>query len=50
MVDVGSLFGRGIEEMREAMPEMTPEERDVKPFTAEWLQSGDRQARTGKRF
>lgn len=50
MVDVCSLVGRGIEEMRDAFPEPTAEERGVKPFTPAWLSSGDRPATPAKRF
>lgn len=49
-VDVLSLFGRGLDEMRDAFPEPTEEERGVKPFTAKWLSSGDRPAAPAKRF
>lgn len=50
MVDVGSLFGRGIDEMVDALPELTPEQRGVKPFTPAWLTSGDRPATPAKRL
>lgn len=50
MVDVCSLFGRGVDEMHDALPEMTPDQRGVKPFTAAWLNSGDRPATPTKRL
>lgn len=50
MVDVCSLFGRGVDEMIEALPEITPEERGVKPFTTAWLSSGDRPKQPAKRY
>lgn len=50
MVDVCSLFGRGVDEMVDALPEVAPEERGVKPFTVQWLKSGDRPAAPVKRF
>jgi hypothetical protein len=50
MVDVCSLFGRGVDEMHDALPELTPEERGVKPFTVKWLNSGDRPATPAKRY
>lgn len=50
MVDVCSLFGRGVDAMHEALPEITPDERGVKPFSAKWLYSGDRPATPAKRF
>jgi hypothetical protein len=50
MVDVCSLFGRGVDEMADALPELTPEHRGVKPFTVKWLTSGDKPATSGKRY
>lgn len=50
MVDVCSLFGRGVDEMYDALPELTPEERGVKPFTVKWLNSGDKPKTPPKRF
>jgi len=50
MVDVCSLFGRGVDEMYDALPEPTESERGVKPFSAQWLNSGDRPATPAKRF
>lgn len=50
MVDVCSLFGRGVDEMHDALPEITPEQRGVKPFTSAWLNSGDRPATPAKRL
>lgn len=50
MVDVCSLFGRGVDEMRDALPEPTTEERGVKPFTVSWLKSGDPKPQSGKRL
>lgn len=42
MVDVCSLVGRGIDLFHDATPEPDPEERGVKPFTAQWLYSSER--------
>jgi hypothetical protein len=50
MVDTCSLFGRGVDEMIDALPEQSPEDRGVKPFTVQWLKSGDRPAAPVKRF
>jgi hypothetical protein len=50
MVDVCSLFGRGVDEMMDALPESDEPERGVKPFTVQWLKSGDRPTTPAKRF
>lgn len=50
MVDVVTLFGRGVDEMADALPELTESERGVKPFSVKWLNSGDRPATPAKRF
>lgn len=50
MVDVCSLFGRGVDEMMDALPEADTPDRGVKPFTVQWLKSGDRPTTPAKRF
>lgn len=50
MVDVCGLIGRAVDQLHAALPEPTPEERGVKPFSPQWLASGDRRAQPGKRF
>jgi len=50
MVDVCSLLGRGIDMLSDAQPEVKPEDRGVKPFTAKWLYSSDRPAKPAKRY
>lgn len=50
MVDVCALVGRGIEEMRDAMPPPEEKPNGVKPFTLEWLNSNQPRQTPRKRF
>lgn len=43
MVDVCSLFGRGVDEMRNALPDPAGKPPPPKPFTAEWFAWRDKQ-------
>lgn len=42
MVDVMSLFGRGIEEMRAALPEVKPDSKPILPFSRAHIEGLDR--------